>query len=379
MENDETKYRDESHITEASDVDQSKVPSTIKKLSMWIRQKKYGEDVRESIARGIEKSSEVSQNAVDIANDTASRQDNVDQSQKDFVDRYNNQIAGNTDINEVIDARDDGKKTFTTLRERLNQNQTISVETVKNSSWFYNNIKPLSAHRGAHIDAPENTAMAVAHAGMYGYGLIECDPRLTSDNQVVLMHDDTVDRMTDGTGKVSDFTLNQLKQMKVDAGFAGKNDYNTIRIPTLSEILYEVNRYGMGVNIDGGKLNWRDDNVINIIVGVIKQAGLMGRSIFTVSDLASRKRLNALYPEAALSWTDYDNIDDCIAEAKTYINAVPTVVYGDLSRNYRAVLNSGLPLHVWGVNSTSQYYDSIQHGARFVETDSLLPMTVTTA
>lgn len=127
MANDETEYRDESHITEASDVDQSKVPSAIKKLSTLIRQKMYGEDVRESIARGIEKSGEISQNAENIANDTAIRQDIVDQSQKDFEDRYNNQIAGNTDINEVIDARDDGKKTFITLRERLNQ--TISVNT----------------------------------------------------------------------------------------------------------------------------------------------------------------------------------------------------------------------------------------------------------
>lgn len=259
--------------------------------------------------------------------------------------------------------------------------KTVSgyVDTVKNSSWIYNNIKTLSAHRGAHIDAPENTAMAVAHAGMYGYGLIECDPRLTSDNQVVLMHDETVDRMTDGAGKVSDFTLDQLKQMTVDAAFSGKNDYNTIRVPTLAEVLHEVNQYGMGVNIDGSKLDWQDDNVINTVVGIIKQAGLMGRSFFVISDPAARKRLNALYPEAALSWLSYDSIDNYIAEAKTYTNAVISIDYGNLSRDYSAIASSGLPLHVYNVNSTSQYYDSVQHGARFVETDSLLPMTVTRA
>ena len=252
-------------------------------------------------------------------------------------------------------------------------------QTAKNSSWIYNNIKPLSAHRGAHIDAPENTAMSVAHAGMYGYGLIECDPRLTSDNQVVLMHDDTVDRMTDGTGNVSNFTLSQLKQLTVDASFSGKKDYNTIRVPTFAEVLHEVNQYGMGVNIDGSKLDWQDDNVINTVVGIIKQAGLMGRSFFVISDSLARKRLNALYPEAALSWLNYDSIDNYIAEAKTYTNAVISISYGNLSRDYSAIATSGLPLHVYGVNSISQYYDSVQHGARFVETDSLLPMTVTQA
>lgn len=259
--------------------------------------------------------------------------------------------------------------------------KTVSgyVDTVRNSSWIYNNIKPLSAHRGAHIDAPENTAMSVAHAGMYGYGLIECDPRLTSDNQVVLMHDDTVDRMTDGTGNVSNFTLSQLKQLTVDASFSGKKDYNTIRVPTFAEVLHEVNQYGMGVNIDGSKLNWQDDNVINTVVGIIKQAGLMGRSFFVISDSLARKRLNALYPEAALSWLNYDSIDNYIAEAKTYTNAVISISYRNLSRDYSAIATSGLPLHVYGVNSISQYYDSVQHGARFVETDSLLPMTVTQA
>lgn len=121
MTDDKTEYRDESHINVASDVDQSKVPSTVKKLATWIRQKMYGEDVRESIARGIEKSSEVAQSAVDTANDTASRQDEVDQSQKDFEDRYNDQIAGNTDLDEVIDSRKPaGKPSYKTLGERLN-------------------------------------------------------------------------------------------------------------------------------------------------------------------------------------------------------------------------------------------------------------------
>ena len=274
----------------------------------------------------------------------------------------------------VVQSAADGKNYVTF---NIPQGDTDALNVARNSSWIYNNIKPLSAHRGAHIDAPENTAMAVAHAGMYGYGLIECDPRLTSDNQVVVMHDDTVDRMTDGTGNVSDFTLDQLKQMTVDATFSGKNDYNTIRVPTLAEILHEVNQYGMGVNIDGSKLNWQDDNVINTVIGVIKKAGLMGRSFFVISDSAARKRLNALYPEAALTWLDYDNINNYIAEAKTYTNAVISIGYGNLSRDYSAIAASGLPLQVYGVNSASQYEDCVQHGARFIETDSLLPMTVT--
>ena len=144
-------YRDPKHIVETDEVDESKLPKSAKKLATWIREKMYGVDVREAIARGIEKSSEISQNAADVANDTASRQDDVDQSQKDFEDRYNNQIAGNTDINEVIDARDDGKKTFTTLRERLNQ--TVSVNTGYFSNYeVANYFKPEIERVAAEID-----------------------------------------------------------------------------------------------------------------------------------------------------------------------------------------------------------------------------------
>ena len=143
MANDETEYRDDSHITEASYIDQSKVPSAIKKLSTWIRQKMYGKDVRESIARGIEKSGEISQNAVDVANDTASRQDDVDQSQKDFEDRYNNQISGNTDLNETIDLRrDSANNDFKTAKLRVdNIERSFVYNTQVSMSTATDNVK----------------------------------------------------------------------------------------------------------------------------------------------------------------------------------------------------------------------------------------------
>lgn len=143
MANDKTEYRDESHITEASDVDQSKVPSTIKKLSTWIRQKIYGEDVRESIARGIEKSGEISQNAEIIANDTSIRQDKVDKSQKDFEDRYNKQIAGNTNIDETIDLRrDSANNDFKTAKLRVdNIEKSVIYNTQVSMSSATNDIK----------------------------------------------------------------------------------------------------------------------------------------------------------------------------------------------------------------------------------------------
>ena len=76
----------------------------------------------------------------------------------------------------------------------------------------------ITAHRGLSALAPENTLPAYRLAGEYGFWGAECDISQTSDGVWVLMHDKTVDRMTDGEGLVSDFTYEELSALTVDAG-----------------------------------------------------------------------------------------------------------------------------------------------------------------
>ncbi|MFW5713232.1 MAG: glycerophosphodiester phosphodiesterase [Brevefilum sp.] len=84
------------------------------------------------------------------------------------------------------------------------------------------------AHRGASAQAPENTMSAFQLALDLQADGIELDVMLTADQQVVVIHDDTVDRTTNGTGQVADMTLEEIRQL--DAGEGEK-------IPTLSEVL----------------------------------------------------------------------------------------------------------------------------------------------
>lgn len=117
----EVVYNDPTPNNFPNDYDDSQVDSRVKIRSKSIAHKDYGKHVREALMQGIEIGSVVAGEAKNIANGTASRQDSVDQSQKDFEDRYNNQIAGNTDLNEVIDARKPkNKPSYATLGERLN-------------------------------------------------------------------------------------------------------------------------------------------------------------------------------------------------------------------------------------------------------------------
>ncbi|NLN31462.1 MAG: glycerophosphodiester phosphodiesterase [Bacteroidales bacterium] len=93
----------------------------------------------------------------------------------------------------------------------------------------------LCAHRGAMATHPENTIPAFREAVIAGAHMLEFDVFLTRDNHMVVIHDDSVDRTTNGTGKVSDLTLEQIKSL--DAGSWKSPEFAGTEIPTLDEVL----------------------------------------------------------------------------------------------------------------------------------------------
>ncbi len=107
----------------------------------------------------------------------------------------------------------------------------------------------LTAHRGLSNVAPENTAPAIVEAGKAGYYAAEFDIAPTKDGVWILMHDDTVDRMTDGEGNVSDFTFAEIMELKIDKGNGIKN-YPDLKITTLEEALAICEEYSMRAMIE---------------------------------------------------------------------------------------------------------------------------------
>ncbi|MFZ2242489.1 MAG: glycerophosphodiester phosphodiesterase family protein [Gordonia amarae] len=90
------------------------------------------------------------------------------------------------------------------------------------------------AHRGASLEAPEHTAHAYELALAQGADGLECDVRMTSDHQLVCIHDRTVDRTSDGTGIVSEMSLAQLRELDFGSWHA---DGKPAQILTLRELL----------------------------------------------------------------------------------------------------------------------------------------------
>jgi len=99
------------------------------------------------------------------------------------------------------------------------------------------------AHRGASAQAPENTMEAFRLGVEAGADAIELDVHLTADGQLAVIHDDTLDRTTDRTGRVAELTMDQIREADAGATFARPDDAGFpyagegLRVPTLPEVL----------------------------------------------------------------------------------------------------------------------------------------------
>lgn len=113
----------------------------------------------------------------------------------------------------------------------------------------YKNAVRVAAHRGNSFFVPENTLESFRSALTLPVDQLEIDLHMTKDGQIVMMHDHKVDRTTDGTGLVRDFTLDEIK--KLDAGSWKGEEFRGIRVPTFEEFLELLKDYPeMTVNVE---------------------------------------------------------------------------------------------------------------------------------
>lgn len=112
--------------------------------------------------------------------------------------------------------------------------------------------KGICAHRGAMETHPENTIAAFKEAIRLGAHMIEFDVQMTKDSQLVIIHDESVNRTTNGTGLVSDLTLVEIKNL--DAGSWKSEKYIGEKIPTLTETLEIMPKnIWLNIHLKGGE------------------------------------------------------------------------------------------------------------------------------
>ncbi len=154
------------------------------------------------------------------------------------------------------------------------------------------------AHRGYSGEAPENTLAAFKKAIDAGSDMIEFDIHFSKDRQIVVIHDETLERTTDGLGRVAEFTLADLK--KFDAGFWFSPDFKGERIPTLSEVL-NLAKGKILVNIEIKSPSHGLYSVTELAeeaLKEVKQAGMLKDVIFSSFNPLALEKIREIEPRA---------------------------------------------------------------------------------
>jgi glycerophosphoryl diester phosphodiesterase len=147
-------------------------------------------------------------------------------------------------------------------------------------------------HRGASSDAPENTLAAFRLALEQGADGVELDARLCGSGEVVVFHDERLERLTGGSGRVADTPWTELARMKVRAGPAGPSPG---RIPLLSEVLEELPRSSF-INVELKSEDWPGTRVADA-AGALLEAGRHEAHVVVSSfDARCLLRLALAYP-----------------------------------------------------------------------------------
>ncbi|SDW07185.1 glycerophosphoryl diester phosphodiesterase [Marininema mesophilum] len=151
------------------------------------------------------------------------------------------------------------------------------------------------AHRGYSAVAPENTMAAFQRAVDAGAHGIELDLHLTKDDEVVVIHDETVGRTTDGKGRVRELTLDELRQL--DAGSWFGEEFKGEKIPLLSEVLTLVAEKGLLVNIELKNNKIAYANLESKVITMLQEYDLVHRTVISSFDHYSLRKVKELCPD----------------------------------------------------------------------------------
>ncbi len=153
------------------------------------------------------------------------------------------------------------------------------------------------AHRGASNYAPENTLAAFELSSRQGADGVELDVKLSADGHVIIIHDSTVDRTTDGTGKVAEFSLDALREL--DAGVCFDETFRGEKIPLLDEVFESLGKK-LFINVELTNYSTPFDKLPDKVAQVVKRHNMTERVLFSSFNPLTLYRIHRLLPNSPI-------------------------------------------------------------------------------
>lgn len=224
-----------------------------------------------------------------------------------------------------------------------------------------NKFPMVIAHRGASNIAPENTLPAFKKAIEIGCDVIELDVHLSKDGCVMVIHDHTLHRTTNGTGSVSDYNLAQLKTLNASKLFPDK--YFDIKIPTLEEVFKLVlhTKISLIVELKGTYTELPDK-----VVSLIKNYNLKDRVTISSYNHDYLKHIKSLNPDIQTEVDFFVVLEDIIKFARRLNVNVLCGEYKYIERmcklNIKRVKNNKLSLLTYTLDNEALMLKLIKKG-----------------
>lgn len=228
-------------------------------------------------------------------------------------------------------------------------------------------------HRGAAKAAPENTIVSIREAKRQGAAWVEIDAKLTADNQVILLHDDLLDRTTSGTGAAARATLDAVRALDAGAWFAPA--WAGTRVPTLEETVREVLGLGLGLNVEIKPCPGREHVTAELVLRELQrlwpkpgQGPAVLISSFAYDALRVARKLAPEFPRAVL-------IEDTPANWKELCAGVAAVGLNPWHKTLtpewiRAIKQAGLLIATYTVNDPARARELFGWGVDSVFSDT---------
>jgi glycerophosphoryl diester phosphodiesterase len=220
-------------------------------------------------------------------------------------------------------------------------------------------------HRGNSSEAPENTLAAINEAFGVGAGMVEVDIHLSRDGVPVVVHDESVDRTTNGKGLVAQLTLAELKTL--DAGFWKSPKYAGEKIPTLGEVLLAAKGKGLIL------LDLKVDNMAAAIARVFDSLGLPQNLVMVATQTAAQCEDFRTHLPGSLILYNFEAPDTW--ETDFFKKELARGIDGiELGANWSPQFVSeahqhGMPVFAYTINDDSTLRQLIGMGINGIETD----------
>jgi glycerophosphoryl diester phosphodiesterase len=225
-------------------------------------------------------------------------------------------------------------------------------------------------HRGAAAHAPENTLASILKAHELGARWVEFDVKLTADGIPILMHDDRLERTTNGRGRVRDRPLAQIHTL--DAGGWFSPAFKGERVPTLEEALHLCARLSLGINVEIKPCRGRADETTEAALGALRGHWPKGLPLPLVSSFEHRclALAGAIAPELPRGYLCGRLPRGWRLEIDRYGCATVNLDHRWISRRGLGLLRAaGVPVLLYTVNDPSRARALLAAGATAVFSD----------